>query len=337
MKIARFVWIFWLMSLVLLVAVAAFLWHEGSGAQAERDTRNAEVANIETDEPRIEWKPDVEKPVFTVVDTRLSPIERPKPAPVIVPPPPKVEIEKTDDQLRDELATALNKRFKLLRMMLSSTDEYPDIALVSADGVRLQWFEDMNLKNEYTKAPSPALRKLAYDLVVLAIDDEGVLVDAASLEKPEKRFEILLEISQEPIMFSGQFLPDGKALRPIDPDDKKDADKPKTPAPDQREREDEFNADDFKDEAIDDFAKYTRATENGIEILKELPKDSPARKYGAEGGEIIKSINGEAVKSMSDVRRVVRTQYDAGTREFIVGYERDGVPGERTFSAPAKK
>jgi membrane-associated protease RseP (regulator of RpoE activity) len=170
---------------------------------------------------------------------------------------------------------------------------------------------------------------------VISIDTPGVLLDAASLEKPEKRFEILLEISDEPVaMFNAQRVPDRKALIPVEPAEKPEKQlRPK----DKPEYEEEFNNDDFSKEAIDDFAKYTRATEHGIEILPELPEDSPARKYGARGGEIIKTINGEAVKGMSDVRRIVRTQYDAGTREFKVGYERDGVPDERTFTVPEKK
>ena len=333
MKPSRFVWMFWLANLLLLASVAAFMWHENSTTRAERATRDASIADTRTDQPRIEWKPDTVRPTFAVGDTRLSPIERPKPKPVIVPPPPQVKIEKTDEQLRTELEAALNKRFKLLRMVLSSNGEYRDTAIVAAGVSSLQWFEGMSLKDEYGTSKSGNLRMLAYDMVVLSIDDEGVRVDAASLEKPEKRFEILLRISEEPVMFSPHFLPEDKAPRRAPKNDGE----PKLPVPDPAEREQEFSKDDYKDEVIQDFAKYTRATENGLEILADLPEESPARKYGARGGEVVKTINGEAVKSMSDVRRIVRTLYDGGTREFIVGYERDGVPGERTFKAPETK
>jgi membrane-associated protease RseP (regulator of RpoE activity) len=177
---------------------------------------------------------------------------------------------------------------------------------------------------------------------VLTIDSQGVLVDAASLEKPDKRFEILLKVSEDPLSFtmlSAHFQPDGEALK-----FGAEGAKPRS-APlernNAREKAEDWGyqvpEEDLDEKLVEDFAKYTRSTENGIEILAELPKDSPARKYGAQGGEIIKTINGEAVKSMSDVRRIVRTQYDAGTREFKVGYERDGVPDERTFKAPEKK
>jgi hypothetical protein len=342
MKLSRFVWMFWLGNLALLVAVAAFMWHEGTATQAERDSRDAAIEGIDTDEPRIEWPDENEVPPFHVIDTRLSPIARPaKPQPVVEKPAPLPPREKTDDELRDELEQALNKRFKLLRMMVSSSEEYPDIALVVADTARMQWFEGMNLKDEYAKAKSAALRNLAYDLTVLTIDSQGVLVDAASLEKPDKRFEILLKVSEDPLSFtmlSAHFQPDGEALKP---GAKKDDDildrgfqpQDEPPRPEKRD----IDKEDFSEEALEDLVKYTKAGENGVEILPELPEDSPARKYGAQGGEIVKTINGESVKNMSDVRRVVRALYDGGTREFTVGYERDGVPGERTFKAPETK
>jgi hypothetical protein len=40
---------------------------------------------------------------------------------------------------------------------------------------------------------------------------------------------------------------------------------------------------------------------------------------------------------MSDVRRIVRTQYNNGVEEFVVTYERDGVPGTKHFKVPHKK
>jgi hypothetical protein len=335
MKLSRFVWMFWLGNLALLVAVAAFMWHEGTATQAERDSRDAAIEGIDTDKPRIEWPDENEVLPFHVIDTRLSPIARPaRPQPVVEKPAPLPPREKTDDELRDELEVALNKRFKLLRMMLSSSEEYPDIALVVADTARMQWFEGMNLKDEYAKARSAALRNLAYDLTVLTIDSQGVLVDAASLEKPDKRFEILLKVSEDPLSFtmlSAHFQQDGDALHFLDPAERGDGAK-RLPF----DRSEPWPLPDPEIPA-DDLAKYVKATDNGLEILPDLPEDSVLRKHGARGGDIIKTINGQVVKSMADVRRIVRTQYDAGTREFKVGYERDGVPDERTFKAPEKK
>ena len=40
---------------------------------------------------------------------------------------------------------------------------------------------------------------------------------------------------------------------------------------------------------------------------------------------------------MSDVRRIVRTEYNNGVQEFVVTYERDGVPGTKIFKVPKKK
>jgi hypothetical protein len=330
MKPSRIVWMFWIGNLVVLAALTAFLWVESTAIQEGHSDRDAAVADLRTREERVRWRDTDQAAPFQMIDTRLSPIERPRPpAPPVVQPPPPVKVEKTDDQLRDELEAALNKRFKLLRMMLSSSEEYPDIALVVADTARMQWFEGMNLKEEFAAAKSANLRTLALDLTITRIDAQGVLVDAASLEKPEKRFEILLTIHDDSLsltMSAATFQPDGRALKLIEQPPEKLQPAPDWgyPMPKEQARE------------VEDLAKYTRATEHGVEILRELPADSPARKHGAQGGEIIKTINGEAVKSMSDIRRIVRTHHNAGTRAFKVGFERDGIPGEKVFTAPAK-
>jgi hypothetical protein len=180
---------------VLIVAVV-LLWNYGMNSQEGRDAADARTAQPRTSVPRILWTDAAAKPPLEGLETRLSPIERPKepepppPEVKVVPPPPK-----TDDQLRDELEAALNSRFTVQRVMLSSSDDYATIANVVAGNVHMQWFEGMNLEEEYLAAKSAALRKLALDLKVLRIDAQGVLVDAASFETPEKRFEIVLRLA----------------------------------------------------------------------------------------------------------------------------------------------
>lgn len=348
MKPAKIVWMFWLGNLVVLGGIGAFLWSTYSNTAADRDARDRAISKLATDIPRKEWKATNDTPTFAPDDMRLSPQARPKP-PVEVkadqpPPPPK---EKTDEQLKSELQAELNRRFKLLRMMLSSDERCPSIAHLVSNNTRLMWFEDMYLKEDYAKSRSPELRQLAIDLRVITIDREGVLVEAASFEKPDKRFEVRISVdyASENMSFSGALFPrEEGAMRPEPAEPEKAQPKEENPGdwkfprgPEDQDREEEFDFKEFDEATIDELARYTKSTDNGIQVLPELPEDSPARKYGARGGEIIKTINGTSVKSMSDVRRVVRTQYDAGTREFVVGYEKDGLPNTRTFNAPEKK
>ena len=340
MKPAKFTWVFWLGNLVVLGALSVFLFGVYSETGGDRNATGRTIANLHSELERRSWKPSGDTPGFAPKDMRLSAIARPKPP---EPPPPEDEPEpqptaKSDEQLRDELQAELNRKFTLLRMILSNSAEYSSCAFLVSNGTRLQWFEDMYLKEEYGKSSAPELRKLAYDLHVLTIDKDCVLVKAASFEKPEKHFEVRISVdyASENMSFSGALFPrEDDVLRPEHGEDKaktipfeRDSDRRKAeewgyPIPD--------------DDEIDELAKYTKPTDNGLQILPELPEDSPARKYGARGGEIIKTINGVSVKSMSDVRRIVRTQYDAGTREFVVGFEKDGLPDTRTFKAPEKK
>ncbi|MEZ5992189.1 MAG: hypothetical protein R3E76_07530 [Planctomycetota bacterium] len=329
---SRYVWMFWLGNAALLIGVAMFLWSAKNNASSDQASQFAKVRQYQTAEDRTEWKSDDERAPLETTGERLSPLERPRPP---VAPTPKVEtpppVPKTDAELKRELERALRDRFKLMRLMLCNSPDYPNVAMLVAGSVRMQWFKDMNLKSEYANAQSSELRKLALDINVLRIDEQGVLLDAPSFEKPEKRFEVLLSIETETssLVVSADFFPQGGALK---------LEGTGQPSPQRFEHNDaEQKAEqwgyplpeDYNEKAIEDFAKYTRATDGGLEILPELPEDSPARKYGARGGEIIKRINGEGVKTMSDVRRIVRTKYDAGIREFIVEFERDGLPGER--------
>lgn len=321
MKPARMVWIFWAGNAVLAIGITAFLWSAHSSAKRDRDAHVAAALASRTSIQRIPWRNDARNTTFTQVEPLLSPRERPR-AEVAAPPaePEPIVIEKTEAQLKFELDRALNDKFKVMRLMLCSSPEFPDVATVVTGGISMQWFEGMNLKAEYVNTQSMAL-----DIQVLKINATGVLVNAPSTEKPDKRFDILLPVQSEParMNFSADFFPQDDARKP---------DSIYTP-PDQDSRQKaEHWSYPIPKEDYEDIAKYTKALDSGLQILPGLPKDSPARKYGARGGEIIKRINGECVKSMSDVRRIVRTAYDAGTREFKVEYERDGVPGERTFT-----
>lgn len=343
MKPAKLVWMFWLGNLVVLGVVGAFLWNTYGDKAADLEARDRAIANLQTKIKPREWTPSGSTPTFAPDEMRLSPLARPKPPkPVPADIPEPVVVEKTDEQLKSELQAELNRRFKLLRMMLCSDERCPSTAHLVAGSTRLMWFEDMYLKEDYGKSKSSELRKLAFDLRVMSIDKDGVLVDAASFEKPEKRFEVRISVAYNSANMSlGAIYPREKAMHPersepepekAKPDDWKGPDELPSPY-----REEEFDFEEFDDKAIDELARYVSPTDEGLLVSDKLPEDSPARKYGARGGEIIKTINGASVKSMSDVRRVVRTQYDSGTREFVVGFEKDGLPDTRTFKVPEKK
>lgn len=194
MKPARIVWIFWAGNAVLAIGIAAFLWSAHSSAKRDRDAHVAAALASRTSIERIPWRDDARNTTFTQVEPLLSPRERPR-AEVAAPPvePEPVVIEKTDAQLKTELDRALNDKFKVMRLMLCNSPEFPDVAVVVASGVSLQWFESMNLAAEYAKSPSMAL-----DIKVLKIDQRGVLVNAPSFENPDKRFDILLPVQSEP-------------------------------------------------------------------------------------------------------------------------------------------
>lgn len=105
----------------------------------------------------------------------------------------------------------------------------------------------------------------------------------------------------------------------------------------------ELGTDDYMNPALPtELAKHAKIVNDkdgnpvGIQVAESMPEDSVVLQRGGRRGDIIKSINGEAVRSMADVRRVVRTQYNAGKDVFVVNYERDGVPGKQTVRVPRK-
>lgn len=207
---------FWLGNAALLIGVALSLWSANNDATADRASQYARLRLNQTTAARIDWKSDAERVALNTAGERLSPIERPRPP---VPPTPEVQtpapVPKTDAELKRELERTLRDRFKLMRLMLCNSPDYPDVAMLVAGSVRMQWFEDMNLKTEYANAQSVELRKLALDINVLQISEQGVLLDAPSLEQPEKRFEILISIQTETssLLASADFFPQGGALK----------------------------------------------------------------------------------------------------------------------------
>ncbi len=75
----------------------------------------------------------------------------------------------------------------------------------------------------------------------------------------------------------------------------------------------------------------------GIQISENAKDDSLLLKRGGRRGDIIISINGKKVISMSDARRIVRTDYDKGVDSFEVIFERDGESLHKNFNVPRKK
>jgi hypothetical protein len=329
MKPARSAILFWTTGLLLLGGTGLFAWHTAGEHQRDREAREARLDGLASDVPRRDWQPRVQDTGFTTDNARLSPIARPRePEPPVEATPPPAETPRSDEQLRAELEAELNRRLTLLRVVVSNSTEYPSCAFLVCGGTRLQWFRNMHLKDEYANAPSPALRALAWDLRVLAIEDDGVLVHAASFERPDRSFDVRIGVhAGKPTgqMLSARFESEhALQLPPL-------VQTPPDPAPEPPTGDKPLDFSEFDEAALDELARYVMPTEQGLAVSPELPEDSPARRYGLTGGEIVKTVNGLAVRTFSDLRRLVRTQYDDGARAFVVGYERDGVPHSRTF------
>lgn len=71
---------------------------------------------------------------------------------------------------------------------------------------------------------------------------------------------------------------------------------------------------------------------DGIQVTSVSPNSLPAR-HGVTGGEIIKSINGHAVKSVNEAIAYVKKESDT-TDTWVVVYEKQGKTYTRTYHSP---
>ena len=252
---------------------------------------------------------------------------------------------KVDELTNEELSALLKARIRSdYRLELISYSNIPgkaSIAFVMAGNVRLQLFEGTSLGTNSTASgdsPGPAVSS---HITVRSIFREGIVLRARSGIRPSLTVDVTLELPPTAKLPDYRWFNGGEygAGLTVGEPEKASPQWPTESKYDADADEWTLGRDDF--EALGrDLARYTRVimAEDGraigVQISEDLPAESPVGKLGGRPGDMLKSINRIPVRSMSDVRRLVRREYDAGTREFVLEIERDGVSEQRTFRAP---
>ena len=265
--------------------------------------------------------------------------------------------EVTDEQLKAELEKWVNSQFTLLRLYYGPEDYAKAIVISKEAGNATLIFQAGLHFKEYAEAMDDKVKKLGkHDLEIIKIAWDHVLIKGASRRQgyTDRYYEV--KLSPDPKVFE---LPDinsmGKTGKIRDTKLKLPDETPPNPeveVVDTRPKESVYDkdsdtwtlgTDDYKNINVDDMAKYAKVVHDregkplGIQITDDIPEDHTVVSRGGRKGDIIKAINGKPVASMSDVRRIVRTEYNSGVQEFVVTFERDGVPGTKIFKVPPKK
>lgn len=371
MKGGQLATIVWMSNLLVLAGGAFFGYRYYNDIEdAKTGVYNA-VSTPKSKEKRQSWQDSTIGGNVTslfaakpLVSPRERPVEK-QPDPVKPPDPPK-EVDPTDAQLQADIEKFINDNFKLIRNFgLEAT-----ITAKQLDNFKmtLQVYPGLNFKRDFANVYDAKLKTLAqYDFTIVSIhiDPDDVLKDHVLIKAntqtakwskfKDKFFEVPLKMVPN-------------AVKEIDVNKmgrSKTASNTRVPLPEQpvpppdvevkdtRPTESKYNAendtwelgtDDYNNaDLADDLARYAKVAYDrdgkplGIQISDEMPEDNVVAKRGGRRGDIIKAINGKPVTSMADVKRVVRTDYDAGIERFEVTYERDGVQGTKVFIAPKKK
>lgn len=269
----------------------------------------------------------------------------------------EVKPEITDEQLKAELEKWVNSQFTVLRLWTGNESVAKAIVISKEAGNATLILKAGLHFREYAEATDDKVRKLAaHDLEIIRINWDHVLVkgQARNPEYKDRYYEV--KLAPDPKIFE---LPDINSMHktgkiretklklpeenPPDPNVKVVDTRPKESVYDQDSDTWTLGTDDYKNVDVDDMAKYAKVVHDregkplGIQITDDIPEDHTVVSRGGRKGDIIKAINGKPVASMSDVRRIVRTDYNNGVQEFVVTFERDGVPGTKIFKVPPKK
>lgn len=321
MKPAHIAMAVWGLNLALMAVAVPLL----TGTKSEADLQSAAVHQQPAPMPRVRWQNTAPVDAVTIGEPQLSLRARPKieeEKPVI-----KIDptLDLTDDELRAELQAALNRRYVLQRTITWIEGADKPGAFLLCGGSKLFVFEGMNF-NDFEGAEAVGRA----DIEVKAIAVDHVMVNAVSATRPDKRFDVRLEfgktVAAKGFAWMGSVdggmrievpIQDGSDTFPVNPELPGTSD-------DALPREE-------MDKLVDEAARFVRVTEDGLQLTDNLPEDSELAKRGARRGDMLKTINGQPVRSMSDVRRIVRTDYNAGLREFRIDYERDGLPMQKTI------
>lgn len=271
-----------------------------------------------------------------------------------------IDPEPSDEELKAELEKWVNSQFTLLRLWYGAPSIAKAVVISKeAKNATLLFQGGMKFSEEFSKerAMDPNVQKLAkYDLEVVSIEWDHVLMKGASRNPKYKDRRYEVKLSPDPKAFE---LPDINKLGRTGKIGDSKIKLPDNPPPDPtvevedtRPKESVYDAgtdtwtlgtDDYKNVNVDELARYAKVVHDregkplGIQISEDIPDDNSVIARGGRKGDIIKAINGKPVASMSDVRRIVRTEYNSGVQEFVVTYERDGVPGTKRFNVPKKK
>lgn len=272
----------------------------------------------------------------------------------------KIDPERTDEELKAELEKWVNSQFTLLRLWYGPPSIAKAVVISKeAKNATLLFLAGLKFPEEYSKerAMDANIQKLAqYDLEVLKIEWDHVLMKGASRDPKYKDRRYEIKLTADPKAFE---LPDisklGKTGKigeskiklpektPPDPTIEVVDTRPKESVYDEKTDTWTLGTDDYKDVDVDALARYAKVVHDregkplGIQISDDIPEDNTVISRGGKKGDIIKAINGKPVASMSDVRRIVRTEYNAGVEEFVVTYDRDGLPFTKRFKVPKKK
>lgn len=360
----------WLGNLAVLGVGGLLGYNFYTNAEATRSDIDIARENPRTSEKIIKWQDTVkvgaEAKHALLEETFLSPRERPKPPPPKPDPDPKPEPPKpvkTDEQLAKELEEWVNKQFVLDRLWYGPANlASAKVISNEANKAMLILRPEFNFKTEYSKeeyknSKLPLLSK--YDITVLSIEWDHVLMKAPTIDTDPKHkgkyFDVKLKLKE-----NTNFKPDGKLgktgkitgsttrlpmpTEPVPaPTVEEEDTRPAVSVYDSKNDTWDLGTDDYKNINVDELAKFAKVVHDregkplGIQISEDIPEDNVVLGRGGRRGDIIKAINGKPVASMSDVRRVVREQYNAGIEEFRVDLERDGVPMQKVFRAPKKK
>jgi len=320
MKPAHIAIVVWCFNLALLAAAVPLVL----GSKSTADMQRGDVEQQPVPMARVNWQNTAQSNGSEIGEPQLSMRARSQPVveklEVKIDPP----VDPTDDELRAELQAALNRRYVLQRTITWVVGDEKPGAFVLCAGTKLFVFEGMNLKD--LKGVEASARA---DIDVKAIAVDHVVVNAASTRVPSKRFDVKLEFGKESATAAFRWMgsvkggieiipppAEGEFPFPVDP---VPADSKPTQPGDQFSREQ-------AEKVFNETVAHVRVLDDGLMLTETLPEDSELIKQGARRGDILKSINGQSVRSMSDVRRVVRTEHDSGIREFKVAFERDGIP-----------
>lgn len=359
-------WI-WLLNAVVLVGGVALGFHIYTTYTEDLGDTFTTTADARFVAKRKNWESKTGDVDISAYGYReVTPRKRPPPP---KPPDPKPETPKppdpepTDEQLKAELEREINAKFTLVRIIYSNVPEYSSAMATAADAgnAAIILTVGLNFPKRFAGAQDAKVKALAgKDYNITGIEKDKVLVEGPSIKRPAKRFTVELKFGAnimaknkppDPNNFgkpggigggagSGVITPPAEASKPVEavPDTR-----PKESAYDEKTDSWLIGTDDYMNVNTDDFVQYAKTVVDekgepiGIQISEDIPEDNVVVKRGGKKGDIIKSINGVKVTNMADVRRTVREQYNAGTTEFEVLFEREGVPQRKLFKVPQKK